>query len=167
MSSKYDWTSFTVRINVRAPMEDVYNAWASRTGIEHWFLRESIFKDGSGNILSGGSFVQAGNTYTWRWYGYPDEVVETGEITLANGKDQFAFSFGKAGHCKVILYEEHNELIVQLDQTNIPDDEESRFQFHIGCKTGWTFYLANLKSMLEGGIDLRNRNTDLQEMLNS
>lgn len=37
---------------------------------------------------------------------------------------------------------------------------------HIGYKTGWTFYLANLKSILEGGIDLRNRNPDAGEMLN-
>lgn len=30
-----------------------------------------------------------------------------------------------------------------------------------------TFYLANLKSILEGGVDLRNKNEALKKMLNS
>jgi hypothetical protein len=41
------------------------------------------------------------------------------------------------------------------------------YNYHVGCKAGWTFYLANLKSILEGGIDMRNKKTRLKEMLNS
>jgi hypothetical protein len=33
--------------------------------------------------------------------------------------------------------------------------------------TGWTFYLANLKSVLEGGLDLRNKNARLQRLVNA
>jgi len=52
-------------------------------------------------------------------------------------------------------------------QEEIPTDEKSMQSFYVGCKTGWTFYLANMKSILEGGIDLRNKNEKLQQMLNS
>ena len=167
MSVSNDWSSFTLRINVNAPIEVLYKVWATRSGIEFWFLRESIYVDSKGGVVNHEDFVQEGYSYTWRWHGYPDEVVEKGEILEANGKDSFAFSFGKAGHCKIRLYTEKDEHMVELVQTHIPDDEQSRFLYHIGCKTGWTFYLANLKSLLEGGIDLRNRNVELQEMLNA
>jgi hypothetical protein len=39
--------------------------------------------------------------------------------------------------------------------------------YHLGCKTGWTFYLANLKSLMEGGIDLRNKNEKIQRVINA
>lgn len=37
----------------------------------------------------------------------------------------------------------------------------------VGCGEGWVFYLANLKSILEGGIDLRNKNDAIRNVLNS
>jgi hypothetical protein len=58
-------------------------------------------------------------------------------------------------------------MIVELVQDNISTDEKGKELWHVGCKTGWTFYLANMKSMFEGGIDLRNKNEQLQEMMNS
>jgi hypothetical protein len=45
--------------------------------------------------------------------------------------------------------------------------EAEKQYYHVGCKTGWTFYLANIKSLYEGGKDLRNKNDKLQQMLNS
>ncbi|MCU0403913.1 MAG: SRPBCC domain-containing protein [Chitinophagaceae bacterium] len=167
MSVSNQWNNFILRINVNATIESLYKVWATRSGMESWFLRESIYVRATGEEIDQGHCVKEGDGYTWRWYGYPDEVTETGHILEANGKDVFAFSFGKAGNCKVRFYTEKGEQMVELVQSDIPDDEQSRFLYHIGCKTGWTFYLANLKSVLEGGIDLRNRNIELQEMLNA
>ena len=63
------------------------------------------------------------------------------------------------------IYDEKDEQIVELVQTDIPTDEKGKQNWHIGCKTGWTFYMANLKSMLEGGVDLRNRNEKIQNVI--
>jgi hypothetical protein len=52
-------------------------------------------------------------------------------------------------------------------QDEIPVNETAMHNWHLGCKTGWTFYLANLKSIYEGGIDLRNKNINLHEVINS
>ena len=57
--------------------------------------------------------------------------------------------------------------IVELTQDNIPPDDNPATNLHIGCGEGWTFYLANLKSYLEGGIDLRNKNEKIQGVINS
>lgn len=56
---------------------------------------------------------------------------------------------------------------VALVQEQIPTDDESKFQFHIGCQMGWSFYLANLKSLYEGGIDLRYKKEKFTQVINS
>ena len=84
-----------------------------------------------------------------------------------NGKDLLRFTF--AGSCVVTVTVkiESGETIVELQQENIPLDEDARVHYHLGCLTGWTFYLANLKSVLEGGIDLRNKNKEIQKVVNA
>jgi hypothetical protein len=165
--AKYDWSRFTVRINVEAPAEKLYQAWATRAGMEYWFLRLSEYRKPDGSLRKDDEPASKGDSYKWLWHGWPDEVVEHGEILESNGKDLFKFSFGKAGNCTVKIYREQNETIVEVMQDNIPVDEEAMHNWHLGCKTGWTFYLANLKSLYEGGTDLRNKNVNLQQVLNA
>lgn len=167
MSQEYDWSTFTVRINIEASRESIYEAWTSQEMLELWFLRHAAFTDPQGNMRGRFDRVQEGDSYTWLWHGYPDSSNETGTILEANGVDQLKFSFGKAGNCTVTVKEIAGENIVALVQDHIPVDEAGKRNFFIGCQLGWTFYLANLKSMLEGGIDLRNRNEQLKGMLNS
>lgn len=164
--SNYDWTKFTVRIPVKASVEKLYWCWATREGMEYWFLRLSEYKNGN-ELRNDDEPAQKGDTYRWRWHGWPDEMTEEGTILESNGKDVFKFSFGKAGNCRVQIKKEEGETIVELMQDEIPDDEQGRHYWHLGCKTGWTFYFANLKSLLEGGIDLRNRNEALKNVVNS
>ena len=166
-STAYDWTHFVVRVNIRAAGKTLYDAWSTRAGIEYWFLRLSEYKKPDGSLRNNKEYVEKGDSYKWLWHGWPDETVEHGEILDCNGKDFFKFSFGKAGDCAVTIKEEVGETIVELVQDNIPDDEQGKHYWHVGCKTGWTFYLANLKSLLEGGIDLRNKNENLKNVINS
>jgi len=163
---KINWDSFTVRIDVKAPIEKLYAAWATRTGIESWFLRRSEYKSPDGAIKSGDEPVQKDDTYTWLWHGWPDDTVEHGTILDCNGKNYFKFSFGKAGNCTVRIYKEQEETIVELRQDNIPDDDTGKQTWHVGCKTGWTYYLTNLKSVYQFGTDLRNKKEGLGKLLN-
>jgi uncharacterized protein YndB with AHSA1/START domain len=165
--SNFNWSTFTVRIPVKAPVEKLYWCWATKGGMEFWFLRLSEYKQPGGALRMSDEPVQKGDTYKWLWHGWGDDTVEFGEILNCNGKDFLQFSFGKAGTCTVTIKKEAAEIIVELVQENIPDDEQGRQYYHLGCKTGWTFYLTNLKSLLEGGVDLRNKNTALQNVLNS
>jgi len=164
--SNYDWSRFVTRIAIKAPIEKLYWCWATRQGMEYWFLRLSEFRNANGNLKDEAEQIAKGDLYRWRWHGWSDEVTEEGTILEANGTDSLKFSFGKAGDCTVILKTEEGENIVELAQDNIPTTEEGMHYWHLGCKTGWTFYLANLKSLLEGGIDLRNKNEKLQRVIN-
>ncbi len=165
--SNYNWSRFVTRISINAPFEKLYGCWATREGMEYWFLRFSEYKKQDGSLRDVNEPVQSGDTYTWRWHGWNDETTEYGSILDCNGKDLFKFSFGKAGDCTVTLKSELGKNIVELVQDNIPTTEQGMHYWHLGCKTGWTFYLANLKSLLEGGIDLRNRDEKLQNVINS
>ena len=165
--SNFNWSSFTTRIPVNAPIEKIYLCWTTKAGMEFWFLRLSEYKKPTGELRKADEPVQNGDTYKWFWHGWSDETVEYGNIIECIGKDFLKFSFGKAGICSVSIRKEVTETIVELVQENIPEDEQGKEYFHLGCKTGWTFYLANLKSLLEGGIDLRNRNERLKNVINS
>jgi uncharacterized protein YndB with AHSA1/START domain len=165
--ANYNWSTFTTRIAVNTSLEKLYWCWATREGIEYWFLRMSEYKKPDGSLRTNDEPVQKGDTYTWRWYGWSDETTEYGTVLDCNGKDFFKFSFGKAGNCIVSIKKEGVHTVVELVQDAIPDTDEGRHMWHVGCKTGWTFYLANLKSMLEGGIDLRNKDEHLKNVVNA
>lgn len=167
----FNWSSFTKRINIAAPVAALYPMWATKDGMEKWFLRNCAYQDAQGQLLDGNAWVGKGDRFCWHWHGWPNEVEEKGEILFANGTNSLAFTFGQAGAhnmiCRVSLYQEQGETICELVQENIPTDEKGKAHYHLGCNTGWTFYMTNLKSILEGGIDLRNKNVDLKNVLNS
>jgi uncharacterized protein YndB with AHSA1/START domain len=165
--SAYDWSRFELRINVNAPVETIYKAWATQEGIESWFLRDAKYYTSENRLRQSDELISSGDRYTWLWHGYSDDTVEHNDIIEANGLDLVSFVF--AGHCivTVVIGLLDNETIVQLTQENIPTGEEGKVNIHIGCMEGWTFYLANLKSILEGGIDLRNRNINIGKVINS
>lgn len=163
----FDWSRFVVRIDINAPTEQLYKGWATRSGIEHWFLRWCEYIGPDNSVKGENELVQKGDRYRWRWHGYPDSVTEEGTILEANGSNFFKFSFGNAGDCTVRIKTEKGKTIVELEQENIPTDDKGMEYYHLGCKTGWTFHLADMKSILEGGIDLRNKDESLSNMLNS
>jgi uncharacterized protein YndB with AHSA1/START domain len=162
-----DWTKFTKRISTTANIPTVYNAWTRQEILERWFLRKAEFTKPDNSIRQETESIQKGDKYLWLWYGYPDNVFEKKEIIEVNGKDFIQFGF--TGNCivSVKLYTQEGETIIELTQENIPPDDNPATNLHIGCGEGWTFYLANLKSYLEGGIDLRNKNIKIQAVINS
>lgn len=166
--SDYDWSKFCKRINIKAGVHDIYDAWATQAMLEKWFLRTAEFTKPDGLLRNKYEHVEVGDSYKWLWHGWDDNTVEKGKVLEANGRDLIRFSF--AGNCTVSVYIKMgagDELIAELWQENIPVDEDSKVKLHLGCMKGWTFYLANLKSILEGGIDLRNKNVSLKNMVNA
>ncbi|MBJ2125565.1 SRPBCC domain-containing protein [Flavobacterium sp. IB48] len=161
----FDWTSFTKKIAVRAELSDIYNAWTKAEELEKWFLEKVSFFDGNQEPLSKGKNAEKDNMYEWLWYLYDDSMK--GKIVSANGKDQLQFTF--EGNCLVDinLSEKEDYTIVELRHHNIPTDDYSKQYIRLGCSNGWHFYLTNLKSVYEGGLDLRNKDSNLNPMINN
>lgn len=162
--SKLDRTSFTLRVPVRAPKTALYRAWATSKGLEHWFVRNAQLHGPDGRRLKGTAAITKGGTFAWQWFGY--DGTEEGRILEANGKDHLRFTFANS-QVDVKLRTVGRQVVVELIQSRIPKDEDSFQQIWVGCLRGWTFWLANLKSVHEGGLNLRNENPALKGMLNN
>ena len=143
----FDWTSFTRRIAIRARLSDIYNAWTKASEIEKWFLCKSVFIDTNGKPIDNTKSVEKGFTYEWNWFLF--EQTERGKIIEANGTDFIQFTF--AGEClvDVKLIPMNDLVIVELTQKNIPTDEDSKIGIRLGCDSGWSFFLLNLKRLPE------------------
>jgi len=166
MNTKHsNWSQFKLRVNIKAEIADIYDAWATPAGLESWFLRSAKFVDNHGNLRGKEIKIGKGDIYEWLWHGYPDEVVEKGTILEANGTDKFTFTFSLNCPVAISLYHQAGESIVELVESNLPTDEETMARHYVGDSRGWIFYLTNLKSVLEGGLDLRNRKTELVNVI--
>lgn len=146
----FNWTSFTKRIAVKASLADLYSAWTTKLGLESWFLEEV-------NVN--------GDHYSWKWFLYDDVML--GEFKQTNGTDFIQFTFEGSCLVDVSLEQRGDDVVISLTQHNIPTDDASKQHIRLGCTNGWTFYLANLKSVYEGGLDLRNKDKNLGAMLNN
>jgi uncharacterized protein YndB with AHSA1/START domain len=162
-----DWTTFRKRITVHAEPEIIFRALSTQDGLESWFLRIAEFSDQNGVLKSRDNMAVKGYRYSWAWHGWGDEVNQRGSVLDSNGKDFFQFTFHDPMIVSVFIFRERETNLVELVQSNIPLDENSRRNYFVGCGEGWTFYLANLKSVLEGGLDLRNKNVDIKNVVNS
>jgi uncharacterized protein YndB with AHSA1/START domain len=160
-----DWNNFTRRITINCPSRVIYEAWAVPSQIERWFLRDAQYVGFGGKSKNPDRAVEVGDAYLWRWHGYLDDVNESGTVVEANGQDKFAFTFSQDCLVTVTIKEEKGENVVELTQSRIPDDPDRGI--YVDCSYGWAFYLGNLKSVLEGGIDLRNKNVEIQNVVNS
>jgi len=160
----FDWTSFTKRIAVKARMADIYNAWTKSNELEKWFLEKATFYKHQ-EAVSKYINASSNTSYEWLWYLYPEPMK--GIYKSANGKDHLQFTF--EGEClvDVQLSENNGYTVIDLKQHNIPTDDHSRQFIRLGCSNGWHFYLTNLKSVYEGGIDLRNKDKHSSPMLNN
>jgi len=165
--ASYNWKQFTKRITIDAEAQEIFNAWSSQQGLERWFLRLAEFKNAEGSVRGKDEAVQKGDTYKWLWFGYPDDIAEEKQILATNGTDELEFSFSGGCIVRVTVKRENGETICELQQTMPMEDEAEQRYFFIECGKGWTFYMTNLKSILEGGIDLRNKNEEIQNVINA
>ena len=167
--TNYNWKQFERRITLNGSIDPlkVYLAWATRAGIESWFLRQSIYADATGKEREAHEAAQTGDNYQWLWFGYDDSTLEKGTILSANDKDSLKFTFSGGSIVTITIGKEQSEIICSLVQEMPMEDELEKRYFFIECSRGWTFYLANLKSILQGGIDLRNKNVGIHNVVNA
>lgn len=154
-----DWSRFTKRIGINASVEDIFDAWTSQENIEKWFLSSAEFSHRNRKDI-----IRKGDTYVWKWHA--SDFVAEGEVLFNNEKDHLEFTF-LGCTVSVKVFEEAGENLLEIAQYDIPLDDESRMNLFAGCSRGWTFYATNLKSILEGGIDLRNKNEKLSDVVNT
>jgi uncharacterized protein YndB with AHSA1/START domain len=158
-----NWNTFTKRIIINQPIDAIYSCWATQAKIETWFLEKANFK--SGKILRRpDELFQKGDRFSWKWNNW--DFSEEGQILEANGKDTISFTFGSGGKVNIKLNKINGMTEVILTQSEIAIDEKSKMDIYVGCITGWTFWLTNLKAYLEYGIILHAKGIKQNETKN-
>jgi uncharacterized protein YndB with AHSA1/START domain len=155
------WTSFKVTGDYNTDIRTLYEAWATTEGLEKWFLRKANFYTIPRRTREPEEFIMKEDTYEWYWYGWGDDTVEKGQILEANGTDFLKFTFANANIVSVNISSRNGVSIVELTQENIPIESDPSKSLFVQCQVGWVFYFANLKSILEGGVDLRNKKLEV------
>ena len=158
-----NWKTFEKRIFIAKPIEDVYRSWATQGQMETWFLEKAGFTTGT-NQRKADEPVQKGDSFRWKWNNW--DFTEEGLILEANGKDLISFTFGSGGVVSIKLKEINGGTEVTLIQDHIPTDDKSKMDIFVGCITGWTFWLTNLKAYLEHNITLHAKGLKQEETKN-
>jgi len=162
-----NWNTFKKRILINKPLEDVYRCWATKSEIESWFLETADFISTNGQRKPN-ELVQKEDEFTWKWNNW--NITEKGQILKADGKDTISFTFGSGGNVHISLKKVNSNTEITLIQDEIPTDEKSKMDIYVGCNTGWTFWLTNLKAYLEYGITLHSKGLkqeDTTDLVNS
>lgn len=162
---EFNWTQFSKRVFINADLKSVYNAWTKSEELEKWFLSKATFYSKENKEILPSENAEPESIYKWNWFA--QNHFEGGTLNIANGIDYIEFTF--AGSCKVQVRFStvKNQTLVELSQTEIPLDDSSKENIRLGCAFGWAFYLLNLKSVLEGGLDLRNKDSQLIGVINN
>ncbi len=164
-TSTSPWHKFVLRIPIKVSKIALYNAWATADGINAWFLRKCTYWEEDGTKLSSTTPIKKGK-YHWVWHGHSDAVFEKSEVLDSNGIDYFKFGFEG---CVVTVHieEKADYCLLTLTQEEVVFKENPDENLYVQCGYGWTFYLTNLKSIMEGGLDLRNKDMELLGVLNA
>ena len=155
-----NWEYFRKRILIDKPLQEVYECWSTQSKMEIWFLEKAEYK-ARDRYRDPMEQVQQGDDFTWKWNNW--EILEKGQILEANGKDHISFTFGTEGVVHVMLNEKGNSTELVLKQEGIPTDDNSKMEVFVGCITGWTFWLTNLKAYLEHGVTLHAKGLEQDE----
>ena len=160
----FDWTKFEQKIFLEKPLPEVFLAWTTAKGLKKWFLKEVKIEAADGHLRAESEDLKTGDRYSWEWY-YP--AKEKGHVLEVQENKLFKFTFGMSEGVPInvtVRFESVNGCTkVTLQQSEIGLSEDSRIQDYLGCSTGWCFFLTNLKSILEHGIDLREKKSQYLE----
>lgn len=156
-----NWSRFTIKADFNADARTIYQAWTTPGGLESWFLRKANFYAIAGRLREAHESISKEDVYEWYWHGFDDSTVEKGEVLEVNSIDFLKFTFSGSSVVSVSIESRNGLTILELTQENIPQENDPLKNLLVQCQVGWTFYLANLKSIVEGGIDLRNKRLDI------
>ena len=149
----YDWSVIDLFMDIRAAPKIVYDAWATAAGMRSFFARDFAYLDGAGKRRASTETALAGDAYELEFH-HPLQL--RGKVLQAEPPRRFVFSFPTVMTVRIELTPRSDGTRLHLHQGGISTDEEARVDQHLNCRSCWVYYLMNLKSVLEHGIDLRD-----------
>ena len=143
-------------------LDEVWSYVATPEGMSKWFLEEVRYTDADGQIRAEDEEGEKGDRYHWKWQ--KNHSVE-GRLLDVISRQRFAFTFGKDFTAEFTLRVQDGRTRLVLTQVNHKPNQENEFGF-INCCVCWAFFMTNLKSIAEGGKDLRETVVEEEMLVN-
>ena len=158
--SNYDWTRFERHTFIEADPATVFRAWAVPENIVKWFIATADYASPDGQARASDEIVRADDTYQWQWH---QDLSARGKVLEVVADEKMVFTFGdkEPGSKEKIIVtvdvqaEADGATRLRLVQENMADTPQAHVGWHMGCNLGWSFFMTNLKGLLEHGVDLR------------
>ncbi|MHA2100891.1 MAG: SRPBCC family protein [Candidatus Kariarchaeaceae archaeon] len=155
----YNWTKFKRKAYIKAPLNEIFDAWTKPYNITTWFIKNAEYTDQNGKVREKDEYAQTGDKYHWEWH---QDLQSSGEVLEVIHDKLFRFTFGnkeKGSDEKVVVTVEFNqgegETEYTLTQENMGGPDLDIARYHLSCNMGWSFFMTNMKAVYENGIDLR------------
>lgn len=159
----FTWKEFTHAILLNASTDEVFDFVGTSNGLCKWFLGDAVFTNDGGKV-NGGLIPEAGDYYHWKWLAKTHEVA--GKVIATDPGHKVKYTFGAAYFVTFTITAEEKGLTrLTLRQQCNEDVEFNEFNY-INCCIAWTFFLTNLKSVMEQGIDLRETRITSEMLVN-
>ncbi len=131
-----------LRTSVRASPQTAWSAVATAPGLVRWYARDAQIDP------------QTGGAYRFGW----GDATATGEVTAATPGTRLELSWHHGTRVSLRLARRHGgrETVVTVRHEGIATGPAG-VELYAQLRQGWTFALVNLKSVVERGIDLREK----------
>jgi uncharacterized protein YndB with AHSA1/START domain len=148
-----DWTQFRLFVAIDAPPARLFRAWATSSGLESFFVEMMQIRDGSGAVRKPDTPASAGDRYVWRW---DSGAKVEGTFLAVEPEKEVDFTFNEA-KVRVRLHPRDGGTLLELHQYGMEDTPDKRMHLHANCRGGWVYFLTVLKTLMEHGVDGRDR----------
>ncbi len=159
----FNMDEFTHAIYLKAPLEKVYEYTATPSGSIKWFIGKAKYFYKDKNIRLGNEYVQKGDSFLWTWLNKDLELK--GIITEAEKNKVIQFTFSPLYLVTLKFHAEKDKTKLTLTQEYQESASKNDF-YYINCCMRWIFFLTNLKSVIENGIDLREKEASDETLVN-
>ncbi len=106
-------------------------------------------------------YFSEGDKYQWEWF---FNWKSSGSIAQVIPNKSLTFTFGKCA-VSVVLRPYDTGTFIHLVQSGMSPNEEDMVNLHLDCRCGWTYFLSNLKTVLEHNVDGRDKRADTSRSL--
>jgi uncharacterized protein YndB with AHSA1/START domain len=148
-----DWTRFHLFITIDSTPDRIFQCWATSQGMEDFFVEMMAIRNGDGRMLDPDEPVSEGCRYVWRW---DSGALIAGEFLEVLPGRELIFSFGES-KVRIRLHPGEAGTVLELCQYDMEDTEQNRMHLHTNCRAAWVYFLTVLKTLLEHGVDGRDK----------
>ena len=153
--SGFDWTKFQLKVYVESSPEKIFQSWTTPVGLNSFFTRQAKIFNLEDIERKSTESAQSGDKYEWMVV--PQAGLEGGKFIEIKKNKLIKFTFSGDTTPVTISINElgPKDCKVQLTMENLPDTERGHIDWHLSCRTGWSKFLINLKTVLESELDIR------------